>query len=117
MYTGVTINITSSKVAMADSMLSLNCSVTSDVIIDQPLLLWRTPNGVAIINNTDFTSISGGGVSSSLILQLNPIAMSDAGQYTCEVKGQSSGHQITTSKLYSVTIQSEPNSNNYIRRQ
>ena len=114
MYTVVPINITRSGEASLGSTISLNCSITSYFIIDHPLLLWRNPSGIATINSTYFTSVSGGRVFSSLVLQLRSIVTSDAGQYTCEVKGQSSGHQIATSKVYSVTIQSEPNSNNYI---
>ena len=90
---------------MFGSTLTLNCSVTSDIIINQLLLMWRAPSGATINNSTDFTSLSGGGVSSSLVLQLDLMVTSDAGQYTCEVMGQSGGQQITTSEHYSVKLQ------------
>ena len=103
----VNINITSSGEATVNSTFSLNCSVTSNIDIDWQLLLWKAPNGVIIVNRTGFTAVNGGGFSSSLVLQLGPITTSDAGHYICEMTGQSSGHQIASSKDYNVTIQSE----------
>ena len=89
---------------MVDSTIILNCSVTSDISIDEPLILWRAPNGTTVINSTaNFT----GGVSSSLELQLGPLSTSDAGQYTCEVSGWSPRHVIASSKNYSIIMKSE----------
>ena len=107
MHTEVPINITRSGEAALGFTISLSCSVNSNFYIDQPLLLWRAPSGVVIINSTVFTAVSGGGVSSRLQLHLMLVATSDAGLYSCEVKGESSGHQIASSKDYSITLHSE----------
>ena len=89
---------------MVGSALSLNCTYTGD---NQIMLLWKSPSGDIIINNTAITLVNSNGVSASLLLQFESLEVSDAGQYNCEVIDQSEMNLITKNKQYSIVLQGQ----------
>ena len=96
--------ITKTGQAIVGSTLNLICAFTGD-IISQIMLQWKSPNGDIINNSTDVTPTNSDGVSATIMLYFEELAVSDAGQYTCEVLGQSGMNVIMKSRQYSIVLQ------------
>ena len=98
-----TVSLTSSPPSpiMAGDTVTLNCSVTllPGVTPDTPDFQWEGPGGVTPTPADPTTS----GMMVSSVLTLSEIATSQAGQYTCTIRGTSlsASENITVqSKMY-----------------
>ena len=69
------------------------------------MLQWKSPNGGIISNTTDVSTDNSDGVTATLLLHFDALAVSDAGRYTCEAIGLSGMNVITRSSQYSIALQ------------
>lgn len=79
------------------------CTVTSPVNIIDPVLRWRDPSGMLIVETTTFTKYLEHGVTANVsIILYVPLV---PGPYSCELAGSAGGQSFSIAKTYNAFLQ------------
>ena len=99
------VSVTSTGSGQPGSRYFLQCTITLYTnVTDIPSVQWRKPSGGSATDNNNISgSVSGGGSVYMSQLILNPLTLSDGGDYTCtatySLGGQTSPSGMDTHRI------------------
>ncbi len=85
-FAGLSVNLTTSgSPTVGSTNYTISCVVTLVGLTGTPSNTWRSPSGIVISTDTDFTAgdVTGSGPTYSSVLIFNSFKTSQAGEYTC----------------------------------